>query len=224
MGKLTLIHHPLCPYAARAHLALLYKGIDFEEQIVDVKNKSEEFLKLNPLGKVSVLLLEDGTSIYESLPVLELLDTLPQYAHTPKLYPTDPVEKAQAEMKIARLGGLINSLCSYVSKSAEAGLKDLDKKINTFEELIGEKPYLGGESPNVVDFAVIPWLDRYSSLPDFVEQLSKSPIVSAYIERVHKIPAVDTARVRDTFGVIVRNARIGKYGLEWPVVDYTKEA
>eukprot|EP00357_Protocruzia_adherens_P000164 CAMPEP_0115008044 /NCGR_PEP_ID=MMETSP0216-20121206/21638_1 /TAXON_ID=223996 /ORGANISM="Protocruzia adherens, Strain Boccale" /LENGTH=203 /DNA_ID=CAMNT_0002375297 /DNA_START=40 /DNA_END=651 /DNA_ORIENTATION=+ len=192
MGKLTLLHHPSCPYATRVRLTLLYKGIDFDERVESLKNKSEEFLKLNPLGKVPVLILEDGTVIYESIPVMELLDKLPQYDHTPKLFPTDPVEKAKTAMKIARMESLSNGLCVYFCKGPEQVLKNFSKNLDIFQEILGDQPYFGGEAPNVVDFALIPCLNRYSSISDFDEPIANNPVVADYIKRVHKIPAVQT--------------------------------
>ena len=57
--KLTLISHHLCPYVQRAAIALLEKGVDFERKNIDLANKRDWFLKLSPLGKVPVLVLDD---------------------------------------------------------------------------------------------------------------------------------------------------------------------
>jgi len=194
MGKLTLLHSLSCPYATRVRLTLLYKGIDFEAKAVNVKNKSEELLKLNPLGKVPVLILEDGTVIYESLPVMELLDKLPQYADTPKLFPTDPVEKAKAAMKIARMEPLSNGLCAYYCKGPEQVIQNFTKNLKIFEEILGEQPYFGGDAPNVVDLALIPCLNQYTGISDFDEPIANNATVASYLERVYKIPAVQAIR------------------------------
>ena len=56
--KLTLISHKLCPYVQRAVIALTEKGVPFERIDIDLANKPDWFLKISPLGKVPVLLVE----------------------------------------------------------------------------------------------------------------------------------------------------------------------
>ena len=61
MAKLRLISFPLCPYVQRAAILLLEKGVEFERVDIDLANKPDWFLKLSPLGKVPVLVVEqDG--------------------------------------------------------------------------------------------------------------------------------------------------------------------
>jgi glutathione S-transferase len=71
-------------------MVLHEKGIDFDVHEVDLSNKSEEFLKVSPYGKVPVLRV-NGTSLYESNIVNEYLDEV--YA-SPRLMPEDPEERA----------------------------------------------------------------------------------------------------------------------------------
>jgi glutathione S-transferase len=71
-------------------MVLHEKGIDFEVHEVDLSNKSEEFLKVSPYGKVPVLRV-NGTSLYESNIVNEYLD---EVHGSPKLMPENPEERA----------------------------------------------------------------------------------------------------------------------------------
>ena len=43
---LTLVYDPICPYAQRAWLTLLEKGIPFEKKRIDLKNKSKEYTEI----------------------------------------------------------------------------------------------------------------------------------------------------------------------------------
>jgi len=46
-----------CPFARRTRVVLHEKGIDFEAREVDFRNKSEEFLRASPTGKVPVVVV-----------------------------------------------------------------------------------------------------------------------------------------------------------------------
>ena len=94
MAKLRLISFPLCPYVQRAAILLLEKGVEFERVDIDLANKPDWFLKLSPLGKVPVLVVEqDGREqvLFESAVIAEYLEEVLE----PKLHPADPLEKAR---------------------------------------------------------------------------------------------------------------------------------
>eukprot|EP00357_Protocruzia_adherens_P004547 CAMPEP_0115020544 /NCGR_PEP_ID=MMETSP0216-20121206/30233_1 /TAXON_ID=223996 /ORGANISM="Protocruzia adherens, Strain Boccale" /LENGTH=115 /DNA_ID=CAMNT_0002392487 /DNA_START=36 /DNA_END=383 /DNA_ORIENTATION=+ len=106
MGKLKLIGNPLSPFNSRVLITLAYKGIDYDLEYYDSVTSKESLKEKNPLGKVPVLILEDGTAIFESMGIIDLLDSLPQYADRPKVFPADPIKRAQVYMKIARLDAI----------------------------------------------------------------------------------------------------------------------
>src|SRR2546423_129287 len=90
MQKLKLISHPLCPYVQRAVIALSEKGVPFERIDIDLANKPDWFLRISPLGKTPVLLV-DATTIFESAVILEYLEeTQPS-----PLHPRDPLQRAE---------------------------------------------------------------------------------------------------------------------------------
>ena len=65
-----------------------------------------ELMKINPLGKIPTLELEDGTVIYDSPVIIEYLDTL----HTgPKLYPSAWPERLTALRRHALGQGMLDS-------------------------------------------------------------------------------------------------------------------
>src|SRR5215210_1643881 len=81
---LKLISHKLCPYVQRAVISLTEKGVPFECIDVDLANKPDWFLRVSPLGKTPVLLV-DGQAIFESAAICEYLDETVQ----PRLHPDD---------------------------------------------------------------------------------------------------------------------------------------
>jgi glutathione S-transferase len=95
--RVKLYNTQRCPYARRTRMVLHEKGIDFEVHEVDLENKSEEFLKASPTGKVPVVVV-DGDSIYESNVVNQYLD---EVAEGLRLMPEDPKRRAYARIWMA---------------------------------------------------------------------------------------------------------------------------
>jgi glutathione S-transferase len=80
---LKLISATPSPYARKVRIALAEKNIDFE-LITEVPwNQGALTEQHNPLAKLPVLLLEDGSSIYDSRFILEYLEL--SYHQTPLL-------------------------------------------------------------------------------------------------------------------------------------------
>ncbi len=82
----------------RVRIFLAEKGISIERREVDAAggaNATQDFLRLNPLGKLPVLELDDGTSIAESLAICRYLEALNP---DPALMGRTPREVADIEM------------------------------------------------------------------------------------------------------------------------------
>ncbi|KAJ1701353.1 hypothetical protein LUZ63_001132 [Rhynchospora breviuscula] len=61
-------------YATLVHHVLRLKGVSYDYVNVDLKNKSEEFLRMNPVHKKVPVLVVDGKPIPESLVILQYVD------------------------------------------------------------------------------------------------------------------------------------------------------
>lgn len=73
---LELYHHPLSTFSRRVRIALLEKGLDHQDTIVDMPNgehRGEDYLALNPYGRVPTL-VEDDFVLYESTAILAYLE------------------------------------------------------------------------------------------------------------------------------------------------------
>jgi glutathione S-transferase len=82
----------------RVRIFMAEKGISIERREVDAAggaNATQDFLRLNPLGKLPVLELDDGTSIAESLAICRYLEALNP---DPPLMGRTPREVADIEM------------------------------------------------------------------------------------------------------------------------------
>jgi glutathione S-transferase len=86
------------PNPRRVRVFLAEKGINVPYQQVDIgkaENRQPEFLKINPMGGLPVLELDDGTHIAESVAICRYFEELHP---NPPLFGTDPKEKALVEM------------------------------------------------------------------------------------------------------------------------------
>ena len=87
----------------RVRIFMAEKGLSIERHEVDAAggaNDMPDFLRLNPLGKLPVLELDDGSAIAESLAICRYLEALqPQ----PPLMGTTPQTSAHTEMWTLRM-------------------------------------------------------------------------------------------------------------------------
>ncbi|MGU9957630.1 MAG: glutathione S-transferase family protein [Arenicellales bacterium WSBS_2016_MAG_OTU3] len=79
------------PFVRRVAVALNFYGIEFERTVLSVFANFEEILKINPLGKVPILELDDGDRIFDSRYILDYLEEIA--GDVRKLVPTDKKAK-----------------------------------------------------------------------------------------------------------------------------------
>jgi glutathione S-transferase len=168
MPKFRLISFPLCPYVQRAAILLAEKGVDFERVDIDLSNKPDWFLKLSPLGKVPVLVVEqDGKEevLFESAVIAEYLDETLE----PRLHPADPLEKARHRAWIEFASATLADIYGYYTAPDETGFfnkqEAIAAKFQRLEEQLGKDPYFAGGRFSLVDAAFAPAF-RYFDLFD----------------------------------------------------------
>lgn len=74
--SLKLLYTRRSPYARKARVIALEKGITLELIDEDLVKKSARLLEANPLGKVPTLILQDGSTVYDSPLICQYLDGL----------------------------------------------------------------------------------------------------------------------------------------------------
>ncbi len=96
---------PISPFGARVVIAARAKGIQLEDLGLPPEGiHSAEFRQINPVGKVPVLVLEDGTLLPESETILRYLED--RFPH-PALLPSAAEDRA-------RVNTLIRVMDNYV--------------------------------------------------------------------------------------------------------------
>src|SRR5215475_15372980 len=97
MLMIKLYDFPRSPYCQKVRLVLAEKDLSYEKVFVDLmknEQKAAEFLRLNPYGKVPVLVDEDEV-IYDSTVINEYLED--EYP-LPRLMPEDSQGRAQVRL------------------------------------------------------------------------------------------------------------------------------
>ncbi len=104
---MQLIHAPASPFARKVRVLAFETGLAPRIEALDTAvlpvTLNERVNALNPLGKVPVLLTDDGEALYDSRVICEYLDSLHD---RPRLFPTEPA----ARWRTLRLAALADGL------------------------------------------------------------------------------------------------------------------
>ena len=99
---------PASPFGRKVRLAIAVLGFDNDVKIeaADTTDLNDSVRKQNPLGKIPVLIAEDGTAYYDSRVILDYLD---DRAGGGKIVPRDAKARLQA-LRLQALGdGLLDA-------------------------------------------------------------------------------------------------------------------
>ena len=198
---LRLCGFPLSNYYNKVHIALLEKGVPFEQDADCRPSQKEELLARSPMGKVPFLELDGGQRLSESQVICEYLeDAFPQKP----LYPRDPVARAHArqlivylelhlELVARRLYGQVFFGRGPVSdETKQAAEKDLAKGVRGFKAIAKFDPFAAGGELSYADcaaFVHLPLVSMTTKLAfgrDFLEEL---PQVKPYLKMLKERPA-----------------------------------
>lgn len=174
-NQLVLYSMRFCPFAHRTHLVLNIKNIPYHVFYINLSEKPEWYSKVNPNGKVPALHLVNEKNqpfLIESMTICEYLDE--KYPDI-KLYPTDPLEKAETKLWIDRFSSITGTYYRliYEKNSEEVKeklLNDLFTGLNPYEEELKKRgtQFFGGDKPSIFDYGIWPWFERFGVLPAVV--------------------------------------------------------
>ncbi|MGC2032585.1 MAG: glutathione S-transferase family protein [Steroidobacteraceae bacterium] len=193
--RFTLYSGPLSMFGAKAQIAALEKGLDFDLVMVAYDShlgyspKHSEVLRINPKGQVPVL-VHGNLEIVDSTQIFEYLEDLQP---TPALWPRDILERARARRlehesdevyfpHIIRLMGLQKNLGDALAMSsiaaATAYYAEMEKLLTATRWLAGDYSFadiafymasLFGERQSAPMTAATPrllaWRDRMTQRP-----------------------------------------------------------
>ncbi len=196
----------LSPFVQRVKMQLAAKGLAYDLLPPPGGLKSEEYLAINPIGKVPCLVTDDGLSLPESEVIVEYIeDAYPK--------PSLRARKADERAKI-RLISRINDLYLVPAMSklfgllaptrdpaaVEGALADVNKALGHLEIYMSGKKHAAGNKFSIADCAVTPVLffitrvtpvlgvktilKPYKNLAKYWKSREKDPISATAIEEL----------------------------------------
>ena len=124
---MKLLYTPNSPYARKVRIVALEKHIELALQEVDLSAPDCPVSNHNPLGKVPVLVLDDGDDLYDSRVIVEYLDNRAPGTH---LIPQDNTSKIAAR----RWEALSDGICDAAVAAMLEGRKPIELQSNAYIE------------------------------------------------------------------------------------------
>ena len=190
------------PFGRKARIVLLEKKIAFRLQVENPWLPDTPVPSFNPLGKVPVLVLEDGISVFDSRVIAEYLDHLTPVAH---LIPTDPKRRMIVRGVEALADGVTDAaVLVFLEKKRPPEQQSADwlalqnktqfSGLEALSEALGEKPWFLGNSMTLADvacgcmlgyldfrFSEIDWRSAHLNLAKLADKLATRP---SFVETV----------------------------------------
>jgi len=149
------------PFSHRCRIVLYEKGMDFEVTDVDLLDKQADVARINPYGRVPVL-VDRELVLFEPNIINEYIDE--RFPH-PQLMPPDPILRARARQLLQTLE---NELFRHMRVLEEAEAESAqDQARQTIRDqlvqlapILNRQKYLFGEDYSMIDVAMAPLLWR----------------------------------------------------------------
>ena len=159
---LVLHGSPISNYYNKVKLALLEKGVPFEEAYAATHSSDEAVLSASPLGKIPFVTTPEGGFLCESQPILDWIEAR---WPTPPLLPADPLAAAKVrelttfvdwhlEIVVRQLYGSAFFGDAPLSEADSARIKtQLVTNIAAFKRLAKFAPFVAGDQFTQADCA-----------------------------------------------------------------------
>jgi glutathione S-transferase len=190
------------PFARKVRIVLLEKNIECQ-LVVDIPwNADTQVPQFNPLGKVPVLILDDGQTVFDSRVIVEYLDTLlPNRAFIPQL----PQPMIAVKRQEALADGIADAAATiFIERRRPEQLQSQDwiarqqqkmaLGLAAMETTLGDAEYFVDERFTLADiatvcclgyldfrFAELKWRELHPNLGRFMQRMSDRSSVSSTV-------------------------------------------
>ncbi|XP_021806935.1 probable glutathione S-transferase [Prunus avium] len=184
-------------FSCRVIWALKLKGIPYDCIEEDLRNKSPELLKYNPVHKKIPVLVHGEKPICESMIIVEYIEeTWPEKP----LLPADPYDRAIARFWVKFAddkGPALWMLFRTTGEELEKFKKESLEMLKTIEEhagTLGKKKFFGGDNIGIVDIAFGGIAHWFGVMEDVVGvklfEAQVFPCLHAWTENFKQVPAI----------------------------------
>jgi glutathione S-transferase len=173
---MKLIGSLASPYTRKVRIVLAEKKIDYDFEIDNPWKPDAKAAKLNPLGKVPALLLDDGRTLFDSRVIVGFLDNASPIS---RLVPAENRERVEARRWEALADGVLDAgVLARLENQREAKLRSapwIERQMGkvraglaAMDSELGDKPWCVGNGYTLADIALgvcLGWLDfRYPKM------------------------------------------------------------
>lgn len=194
---MRLYGHPLSGNVHKVRLLLAQLDLAHDEVVVDLlkgAHRQPDYLALNPLGQVPVLVDDDGTVIRDSQAILVYLAR--RYA--PDWAPVDPVTAARIQEWLSFANNeILNGpgaarLDKLFRREPAADIQvKVARALGEVERALTDRDWLVGDRPTIADLACYPYV---AWAPQGDVDLTPFPAARAWITRIEALPRFVTPR------------------------------
>jgi glutathione S-transferase len=201
---MKLVASKLSPYARKVRVILAEKQLPFEFAVENVWDPATRVPDFNPLGKVPVLVTDEGDCLYDSVVIAEYLDAL----KAPHLIPAIGIERARVRRDESLGDGITDAgIAIFLERKREAARQEgpwlarqhgkVETGIAALARELGDKDYLRGRDLTLGDVAcgcALLWLEF--RLPEYAWR-GKYPNLAAWAKRLEARLSFATTRPQD---------------------------
>lgn len=230
---MKLYSSPLSPYSARVRASLYYKSLQAE--MIKPSSiggmTSPAFKAITPIGKIPVLVLDDGVTITESDSIVEFLeDRYPQ----PSLRPVNPLLRAKARMlsrivELYVMGAIVGlqpmmpiSLhqppVAREEKRIAVHVSQLIKSLDDLEHFLSrEGPYAVGSELSTADMTIASFIPFVRAVENYLGQkdvIEARPTLTGLVNRFSQTAVLQKIFTEVSAAMVDRRAEVqSKFGL-----------
>lgn len=193
---LKLIASPTSPYVRKVRIALAEKKIEYQRVDATPWDEDNPVHAWSPLGKVPVLVLDDGTPLYDSRVIVEYIDTVSPVS---RLIPEPNRQRIAVKRWEALSDGICDAAMAEVLENRRPARQQSKAWITRQQQKIaagvaemarelGEHAWCNGESYSLADIAAgcalgyldlrcpdLDWRTEYPNLARLAGKLAKRP-------------------------------------------------
>lgn len=190
------------PYARKVRIALAEKGIPFELVIEVPWDSTTATPQYNPLEKLPVLIMDDGSAVYESHFIMEYMEAK---FPTPPMLPDDIDGKLAAKQIEVLCDGICDAFVLYFMERHRAAeqqsqpwmarqLRKIEGGFAALARIAGDREYIVGDRFGLADIAAgtvtkyfsvrwseYSWRDRYPDLAAYSDRMEQRPSFQATV-------------------------------------------